>query len=58
MHKRYLIAVALVLFVIPYGALAAGNYTWTDQTTLGAHTWSGVASSADGTHLVAIDGSP
>lgn len=37
--------------------MAAGAYTWTDQTASGTRGWNGIASSSDGSHLAAVAGS-
>jgi hypothetical protein len=59
MKKQHIVSVfvPIVLFLMsPMLAHASGTYTWTDQSGAGSRTWTGIASSFDGTHLVATEG--
>ncbi len=50
----YLLIVALIF---PALSVFAITYTWTDQTASGSNTWNDIATSSDGTKLVAVAGS-
>ena len=48
-----LILIFFALFTLTASIALASGATWTQQTALGQQTWGGIASSADGTKLVA-----
>ena len=46
----------LVLFVVQIQIAHADHYAWTDQTAAGtSQPWQGIATSANGSHLVAAN---
>ena len=49
-----LILVAFVFNILPHQVFAVAPSGWTQQTNLGQHAWTSIASSSNGTKLAAV----